>query len=143
MRVSIMAFKQGQLRVLSHAWDRIPGGRDSGQRAVRVLCQRVPGKAQAGRLLTSEAMPMQVSIMAFKKGQLRVLSHAWDRNLGGRDLDNVLFEYFANEFQEKYKLDVRTNLRGSFRLRMACEKVRRRSDCMIGLATEQFASGST
>ena len=61
--------------------------------------------------------------MAFKKGQLRVLSHAWDRNLGGRDLDNVLFEHFAQEFQEKYKLDVHTNLRGSFRLRMACEKV--------------------
>ena len=38
---------------------------------------------------------MQVSLVAFKKGQLRVLSHAWDRNLGGRDLDNVLFEYFA------------------------------------------------
>ncbi len=32
-----------------------------------------------------------------------MLSHAWDRNLGGRDLDNVLFNYFANEFKEKYK----------------------------------------
>lgn len=61
--------------------------------------------------------------MAFKKGQLRVLSHAWDRNLGGRDLDNVLFNYFANEFKEKYKLDVRSNPRSSFRLRMGCEKV--------------------
>jgi heat shock protein 4 len=88
-------------------------------------------------------MPMQVSIVAFKKGQLRVLSHAWDRNLGGRDLDNVLFEYFANEFQEKYKLDVRTNLRASFRLRMACEKVRRRSDCTIGLAAERSAPATT
>ena len=68
-------------------------------------------------------MPVQVSIVGFKKGQLRVHSHAWDRNLGGRDLDNVLFEYFAQEFQEKYKLDVRTNARASFRLRMACEKV--------------------
>ena len=62
--------------------------------------------------------------MAFKKGQLRVLSHAWDRNLGGRDLDNVLFNYFANEFKEKYKLDVRTNPRSAFRLRVGCEKVR-------------------
>ena len=61
--------------------------------------------------------------MAFKKGQLRVLSHAWDRNLGGRNFDDVLFDYFAKEFQEKYKLDVRTNLRAAFRLRMACEKV--------------------
>ncbi len=64
-----------------------------------------------------------MSIVAFKKGQLRVLSHAWDRNLGGRDLDNVLFNYFANEFKEKYKLDVRTNPKSSFRLRVGCEKV--------------------
>ena len=77
----------------------------------------------SGSNLTSLSLPFQVSIVAFKKGQLRVLSHAWDRNLGGRDLDNALFEYFAQEFQEKYKLDVRTNARASFRLRMACEKV--------------------
>jgi heat shock protein 4 len=85
---------------------------------------------------------MQVSIVAFKKGQLRVLSHAWDRNLGGRDLDNVLFEYFANEFQERYKLDVRTNLRGSFRLRMACEKVRRKREHVVSFATAQLDCAS-
>ncbi|EIE18231.1 heat shock protein 70E [Coccomyxa subellipsoidea C-169] len=67
----------------------------------------------------------QVSIVAFKKGQLRVLSHAWDRNLGGRDLDNVLFNHFANEFKEKYKLDVRTNPRSAFRLRLGCEKLKK------------------
>jgi heat shock protein 4 len=38
---------------------------------------------------------MQVCIAAFKKGQLQVLSNAWDRNLGGRDFDNVLFEHFT------------------------------------------------
>ena len=69
------------------------------------------------------ACALQVSIVAFKKGQLRVLSHAWDRNLGGRALDDVLFNYFAAEFQEKHKLDVRTNLRAAFRLRVGCEKV--------------------
>ena len=69
------------------------------------------------------ACALQVSIVAFKKGQLRVLSHAWDRNMGGRALDDVLFNYFAAEFQEKHKLDVRTNLRGAFRLRVGCEKV--------------------
>lgn len=52
-----------------------------------------------------------------------MLSHAWDRNLGGRALDSILFDYFANEFKEKYKLDVRTNHKASFRLRMGCEKV--------------------
>jgi len=67
----------------------------------------------------------QVSIVAFKKGQLRVLAHSWDRNLGGRDFDDALFDHFAAEFQAKHKLDVRKNARASFRLRVACEKVRR------------------
>ena len=62
--------------------------------------------------------------MAFKKGQLRVLSHAWDRQLGGRALDDVLFDHFAAEFQAKHGLDVRTNPRAAFRLRMGAEKVR-------------------
>ncbi|KAK9833522.1 hypothetical protein WJX81_001116 [Elliptochloris bilobata] len=68
---------------------------------------------------------LQVSIVAFKKGQLRVLAHAWDRNLGGRNFDAVLFDYFAAEFQAKHKLDVHTNARASFRLRVACEKLKK------------------
>lgn len=66
---------------------------------------------------------MQVSIVAFKKGQLRVLSHAWDRNLGGRDFDEVLFNHFCAEFGAKHKIDIKSNARASFRLRQACEKV--------------------
>lgn len=61
--------------------------------------------------------------MAFKKGQLRVLSHAWDRNLGGRDFDEVLFNHFCAEFGAKHKIDIKSNARASFRLRQACEKV--------------------
>ena len=65
---------------------------------------------------------MQVSIVAFKKGKLQVLSHAWDRNLGGRDFDEVLFDHFCDEFGGKHKIDIKSNARASFRLRMACEK---------------------
>ncbi len=64
-----------------------------------------------------------MSIVALKKGQLQVLAHTWDRNLGGRDFDNVLFDHFAAEVQEKYKKDITTNPKASFRMRLACEKV--------------------
>lgn len=30
-----------------------------------------------------------------KKGQLAVLSNAWDRDLGGRNLDDALFDHFV------------------------------------------------
>lgn len=37
---------------------------------------------------------------------MRVLSHGFDRNLGGRDFDEVLFNYFAVEFKERFSIDV-------------------------------------
>lgn len=68
---------------------------------------------------------MQVSIVAFKKGQLQVKSHAWDRNLGGRDFDEVLFEHFCKEFMEKNKLDVKSNAKACFKLRLQLEKMKK------------------
>lgn len=52
-----------------------------------------------------------------------MLSLAWDRDLGGCNFDEVLFDHFVEEFREKYKLDIRSNKRASFRLRLAIEKV--------------------
>lgn len=67
----------------------------------------------------------QVCVVALKKGQLVVLANAWDRNLGGRDFDHVLFDHFASEFQEKHKVDVRSSARSSYRLLRACERTKR------------------
>ncbi|XP_010925584.1 heat shock 70 kDa protein 14 [Elaeis guineensis] len=68
---------------------------------------------------------MQVCIAGFKKGQLKILSHAYDRSLGGRDFDDVLFRYFAAKFKEEYKIDVFQNARACIRLRAACEKLKK------------------
>jgi len=66
---------------------------------------------------------LQVTVVAFKRGQLKVLSVEWDRDLGGKDFDEVLFTHFVEEFDAKYKIDIRSNKRASFRLRLAVEKV--------------------
>lgn len=68
---------------------------------------------------------MQVCIAGFKKGQLKVLSHAFDRSLGGRDFDEALLQHFAAKFKEEYKIDVSQNARASLRLRAACEKLKK------------------
>ncbi|KAG2287662.1 hypothetical protein Bca52824_047266 [Brassica carinata] len=68
---------------------------------------------------------MQVCIAGFKKGQLKVLSHGFDRSLGGRDFDEVLFNHFAAKFREEYKIDVAQNAKASLRLRAACEKLKK------------------
>lgn len=39
------------------------------------------------------------AVVAFQKGQLKVLGTAYDANLGGRNFDDVLLAHFANEFK--------------------------------------------
>ncbi|KAL6607734.1 hypothetical protein ACP70R_040797 [Stipagrostis hirtigluma subsp. patula] len=68
---------------------------------------------------------LQVSIVGYKKGQLKMLSHAYDRSLGGRDFDEALFKHFAAKFKEEYKIDVYQNARACLRLRVACEKLKK------------------
>ncbi|MED6158806.1 hypothetical protein PIB30_036219 [Stylosanthes scabra] len=67
----------------------------------------------------------QVSIAAFEFGQMKILSHASDKSLGGRDFDEVLFNHFAAQFKEQYKIDVYSNFKASIRLRAACEKLKK------------------
>lgn len=48
----------------------------------------------------------QVSLVSFTEGKLTVLGTAADRNLGGRDFDELLVTHFKNYIKEKYKMDV-------------------------------------
>ncbi|KAL3522014.1 hypothetical protein ACH5RR_014848 [Cinchona calisaya] len=67
----------------------------------------------------------QVAVASFEPGQMKILSHASDSNLGGRDFDEVLFRYFAANFKEQYNIDVYSSIRASIRLRAACEKLKK------------------
>lgn len=66
-----------------------------------------------------------VTIVAFKKGQLEVKGVAYDSNFGGRNFDEILAEHFCDEFMTKRKLDIRSNKKAYFRLRAACERVKK------------------
>uniref|UniRef100_A0A0E0LEQ3 Heat shock 70 kDa protein 16 n=1 Tax=Oryza punctata TaxID=4537 RepID=A0A0E0LEQ3_ORYPU len=67
----------------------------------------------------------QVAVVAFDVSGMKVLSHGFDADLGGRDFDEVLFEHFAEEFRDRYKIDVTGNVKASMRLRAACEKAKK------------------
>lgn len=67
----------------------------------------------------------QCSIAAFNKGKLTVKSTTWDRHFGGRDLDYALVRHFAAEFKTKYKIDVLSNPKATFRLATAVEKLKK------------------
>ena len=46
---------------------------------------------------------------ARKFQQFEILDVAWDESLGGTNLDLLLMEHFAAEFEEKHKKDIRTH----------------------------------
>ena len=68
---------------------------------------------------------MSVAVVAFSKGQLTVKSAAYEPHLGGRDIDYVLVRHFAEEFKTKYKIDVLSNPKATFRLYASAEKLKK------------------
>ncbi|KDQ55641.1 hypothetical protein JAAARDRAFT_158973 [Jaapia argillacea MUCL 33604] len=68
---------------------------------------------------------MTVTVVAFSKGQLHVKASAYERHLGGRDIDYALVQYFAEEFKSKYKIDVMSSPKAKFRLAASCERLKK------------------
>lgn len=68
---------------------------------------------------------LSVSVVAFAKGQLTVKSTAYERHVGGRDIDYALVKHFSEEFKTKYKIDVLSNPKATFRLAAGCDKVKK------------------
>ncbi|GKA53727.1 heat shock 70 kDa protein 16 [Tanacetum coccineum] len=67
----------------------------------------------------------QVTVAAFEQRKMKILSHTFDPNLGGRDFDELLFKHFAAQFKKQDDIDVHSNARASIRLRASCEKLKR------------------
>ncbi|KAI0066186.1 heat shock protein 70 [Artomyces pyxidatus] len=68
---------------------------------------------------------LSVAVVAFSKGQLTVKSTAYEPHLGGRDIDFALVQHFAEEFKAKYKIDVLSNPKATFRLYASAEKLKK------------------
>ncbi|KAF2771908.1 HSP70-domain-containing protein [Teratosphaeria nubilosa] len=66
-----------------------------------------------------------VSICEFRKGELKVVSTAYDRHFGGRNLDKAIMDHFRAEFQEKFKIDVYSNPKAKVRMAAAVEKLKK------------------
>nr|XP_055052842.1 heat shock protein 105 kDa isoform X1 [Misgurnus anguillicaudatus] len=88
----------------------------------------LPGTDEKPRIVAFVDMghsALQVSVCAFSKGTVKVLSTAFDPYLGGKDFDQRLVEYFCAEFKSKYKLDVKSRVRALLRLTQECEKLKK------------------
>lgn len=68
---------------------------------------------------------LSVAVVAFSKGQLHIKSTAYDRHFGGRDIDYALVQHFSEQFKTKYRIDVMSNPKATFRLTAGCEKLKK------------------
>jgi L1 cell adhesion molecule like protein len=66
-----------------------------------------------------------VSILNIDDGVFEVKATGGDTRLGGEDIDNTLVTHFANEFNKKYKVDMKTSAKAMRRLKTACESAKR------------------
>lgn len=66
-----------------------------------------------------------VSVVAFKKGECKVLGTAYDQHFGGRDFDALIAANFAEIFKKKYKIDVTTNPKAAARVMAQSERLKK------------------
>lgn len=65
------------------------------------------------------------SICEFRKGELKVVSTAWDRHFGGRNFDKAIMDHFRKQFQDKHKIDIYSKDKPKVRVAAAVEKVKK------------------
>lgn len=66
-----------------------------------------------------------VTIASFVQGKTKIICHASERNLGGRDFDYEIFQVLGEEFMKKFGCDPRKNVRCRVRMLESIEKARK------------------
>ena len=66
----------------------------------------------------------QVCVVAYNKSKMNILASAFDRNLGGRVVDQKILNYFAAQWKEKRKLNLFDSPKAVLRLLAAIDKVK-------------------
>ena len=82
------------------------------------------GKSQKVLVFDLGGGTLDVTIMDFGEGVFEVVSTSGDTQLGGTDMDNVLAEYIAGEFQKDSGIDIRKDKMAMQRVRDAAEKAK-------------------
>ena len=67
---------------------------------------------------------LDVTVLEFSEGVFEVDSTSGDTQLGGTDMDNVLTEYVAKEFQKESGIDIRKDKMAMQRVRDAADKAK-------------------
>jgi heat shock protein 4 len=67
----------------------------------------------------------KICIASFTKGNLEIKSNGFDKDLGGRNFDELLADHFSEQLKSKFNVEIRQNARSIIRLRTVCEKIKK------------------
>jgi heat shock protein 4 len=66
-----------------------------------------------------------ITAISFWKGHMKVIGSVYNIDLGTREIDNILLDYFREEIKKKYKgMDIFENKKAKFRVLQACDKLK-------------------
>lgn len=68
---------------------------------------------------------LQLAVCAFNKGKLKILATTADSHLGGSSFDQLLANYFVEDFHKRYRIDASRNPRAYLRLLQECERLKK------------------
>eukprot|EP00761_Pharyngomonas_kirbyi_P012330 gb/GECH01012357.1/.p1 GENE.gb/GECH01012357.1/~~gb/GECH01012357.1/.p1 ORF type:complete len:824 (+),score=230.29 gb/GECH01012357.1/:1-2472(+) len=66
-----------------------------------------------------------ISVVKMDKSKMSVLASGWNTQLGIRELDEMLINYFAQEIKKKHNLDVNSNPKARLRLAKSVTKLKK------------------
>ncbi|TPP66413.1 Heat shock protein 4L [Fasciola gigantica] len=66
----------------------------------------------------------QVAICSISKGTTRILATSYDEHLGGRDFDQVIFDYLREYLSLRYQIELECNGLAWYRLLKECEQLK-------------------
>ncbi|ODQ66164.1 putative Hsp70 chaperone [Nadsonia fulvescens var. elongata DSM 6958] len=83
------------------------------------------------------------AVIASRGGMFTVLATSHDYTLGGSNLDEVLIDFFAKEFQKKFNTDAKSEPRSLAKLRAECEQTKKTlsNSTSSTIAIESMAGG--
>ncbi|KAL1990563.1 hypothetical protein VTN49DRAFT_6402 [Thermomyces lanuginosus] len=84
-----------------------------------------------------------VAVVASRGGMYTILATVHDYELGGANLDQILIDHFAKEFNKKHQIDPRNEARGLAKLKQESEAVKKALSLSTNatLGVESLASG--
>uniref|UniRef100_A0A914PD05 Hypoxia up-regulated protein 1 n=1 Tax=Panagrolaimus davidi TaxID=227884 RepID=A0A914PD05_9BILA len=73
-------------------------------------------------------MTLDICILKVNNSQLQIISHTSDSNIGGRNFDKIIFDYFEKELYSPYEIDTRNDEKNKDRLLLQSREIKHALD---------------